>query len=94
MECQSDSLDAVTLVASDPGSTHVYASLVWDIKDLLGRDWRVEPYHTLREGNACADFLAKFGASQNTNLVTIDQPLEGMSFLLLADAMGVASMRP
>lgn len=94
VECQSDSLDAVTLVHSIPCSTHVYASLVWDIKDLLGRDWRVELYHTLREGNACADFLAKFGAHQSHDLVTIDHPPLELSLLLVADAMGVASVRP
>lgn len=38
VECQSDSLDAVTLVNFVPLSRHLYASLIWDIKDLLGRD--------------------------------------------------------
>lgn len=36
VECQSDSLDAVNLVLSVPPSTHLYAPLVWDIKELLG----------------------------------------------------------
>lgn len=94
VECQSDSLEAVTLVNYFPPSRHLYASLIWDIKDLLARVWLVEVIHTLREGNSCADFLVKFGASQDSIFVAIDHPLDGMSLLLLADSMGVLSVRP
>lgn len=94
VECQSDSLDAVSLVHATPSPRHIYASLIWDIKDLLGRDWRVDVYHVLREGNVCADFLAKIGAEQDSSLVFIDHPLDGLSLLLLADAMGVSRVRP
>ncbi|XP_057425690.1 uncharacterized protein LOC130719059 [Lotus japonicus] len=94
VECQSDSLDAVTLVNSAPPSRHMYASLIWDIKDLLGHEWQVVVLHTLREGNVCADFLAKFGASRDRSIVAIDHPLDEMSMLLLADALGVSSVRP
>ncbi|XP_057453140.1 uncharacterized protein LOC130745004 [Lotus japonicus] len=94
VECHSNSLDVVSLVNSVPSSRRSYAALIWDIKDLLDREWRVEVYHTLREGNACANFLAKFGVGQDSQLVSIDSPLNGMSLLLLADVMGVASVRP
>lgn len=50
--------------------------------------------HTLREGNACADFLAKREAEQMEEFVTTDVPLEGMSLLLFADASGVSFVRP
>ncbi|XP_057432665.1 uncharacterized protein LOC130725457 [Lotus japonicus] len=88
VDCQSDSLAAVTLVESVPPSTHLYASLIWDIKDLLGRAWTVNLHHTLREGNACADFLAKHEAGQGDALVVIEDPIPGLSLLLLADASG------
>lgn len=94
VECQSDSLDAVNLVLSVPPSTHLYAPLVWDIKELLGRPWSVDFHHTLREGNACADFLAKMGAQQDEALVFEENPLAEMSWLLLADALGITSLRP
>ncbi|PNX82419.1 hypothetical protein L195_g038448 [Trifolium pratense] len=42
--------------------TH-YAAIIHNIKELLPRDWRIHIVHTCREGNACADYLAKFGAS-------------------------------
>ncbi|XP_057422473.1 uncharacterized protein LOC130716276 [Lotus japonicus] len=94
VECQSDSLDAVKLESSGPPLRHAFASLIWDIKDLLNRPWQVALYHTLREGNACADFLAKHGAEQDLPLVVIEHPLVGMNFLVLADALGVSSVRP
>lgn len=70
-----------------PSSSHIYASLIWDINGFLSRDWRVELHHTLTEENTCADFLAKFGAQQDNTIVALDYPLEGMSLLLLVDAM-------
>ncbi|XP_057418881.1 uncharacterized protein LOC130713097 [Lotus japonicus] len=94
VECQSDSLDAVNLILSVPPSRHLYASLIWDIKDLLSRTWMVKLHHTLREGNACADFLAKHGASQNEALVLVEQPVAALGLLLLADAAGVSFVRP
>ncbi|XP_057440722.1 uncharacterized protein LOC130732747 [Lotus japonicus] len=94
VECQSDSQDAVTLVKSTPSSCHRYAALVWDIKDLQSRDWIVELRHTLREGNACADLLAKHGADQNDDLVITENPIAGLGVLLLADACGVSFVRP
>ncbi|PNY07147.1 hypothetical protein L195_g003633 [Trifolium pratense] len=42
--------------------------------------------HTLREGNACADFLAKLRASSKSSLVILKAPPSDMSTLLLADA--------
>lgn len=74
MECKSDSQHAVELVFSDPPCRHVYASLIWDIKDLLQRAWKVELVHTLREGNAYTDFLVKYGANQDENLVLLESP--------------------
>ncbi|XP_057455887.1 uncharacterized protein LOC130747081 [Lotus japonicus] len=93
VDCQSDSLTAVTLVESVSPSTHLYASLIWDIKDLLGRAWTVNLHHTLKEGNACADFLAKHGASQGDVLVVIEDLIPRLGLLLLADASGFSSLR-
>lgn len=52
VECQSDSLDAVTLVKFVPSSRHLYASVFWHIKELLNKYWIVDLHHTLREVNA------------------------------------------
>lgn len=94
VECHSDSVDAVKLVNSAPPTRHSFAALIWDIKDLLDRSWFAVVYHTLKEGNAYAYFLAKHGALQDVGLEVIEHPPEGLRFLLLADALGVSSVRP
>lgn len=87
-------MDVVHLVESNPSSRHLFASLVWDIKDLLNRPWTVVLQHTLREGNACVDFLAKNEANQSEDIVVTEDPLEGLGLFLLADVLGVSSLRP
>ena len=42
---------------------HRYTCVIHEIKRLLHREWDVTLEHTLREGNSCADFLAKEGAN-------------------------------
>ncbi|XP_057444948.1 uncharacterized protein LOC130737208 [Lotus japonicus] len=89
-----DSLHVVVLVKYTPSSRHVYAPLIWDIKDLLSRSWRMELVHTIQEGNACADFLAKFGVAQAKELVELVAPSDGLRPFLLANAMGASFLRP
>ncbi|PNX86123.1 ribonuclease H [Trifolium pratense] len=57
--CLSDSLQTVTLVKNGVSPHHKFANEVISIRQLLDRDWNVVINHTLREGNACADMLAK-----------------------------------
>jgi len=39
---------------------HVHVVLIQDIKELIEQS-NITIYHTLREGNQCAYFMAKFG---------------------------------
>ncbi|PNX87151.1 ribonuclease H, partial [Trifolium pratense] len=66
--CYSDSLQAVSLIRDGVSAFHQYANEIQKIRQLLSRDWNVVINHTFREGNACADFLAKMGASMNLPL--------------------------
>jgi ribonuclease HI len=59
--CLSDSTIVIDLIQKDLNVHHKYGNLVMAIKHLLRRDWVVSLRHTLREGNAAADFLAKKG---------------------------------
>jgi hypothetical protein len=45
--------------------------------------------HTLREGNAYADVLAKMGALSDTSLVNLSSPPTDFAIPLLADAHGL-----
>jgi hypothetical protein len=49
--------------------------------------------HTLREGNACADVMAKMGALSASHLVKIDTPPQELLRPLSADARGVVFIR-
>jgi ribonuclease HI len=86
--CYSDSGTAINLITEPVDEWHHYAAILLNIKDILARDWRVKITHTLREGNACTDFLAKFGAHNNEALSIMVTPPAGLNLLLLADASG------
>jgi ribonuclease HI len=86
--CYSDSGTAIKLITEPVDEWHHYAAILHNIKDILARNWRVKIIHTLREGNACADFLAKFGAHNNEALSVMASPPAGLNLLLLADASG------
>ncbi|KAL6494930.1 hypothetical protein OROGR_030849 [Orobanche gracilis] len=85
--CYSDSMDALSLINRFLPVHHHYSPVVLSIQDLLQRDWEVVLKHTLREGNFCADLLAKMGANSSSNLTIIHVAPPGISPLLLADAM-------
>jgi hypothetical protein len=71
---------------------HVYAVLIQDIKKLLSQS-NTTICHTLREGNNCADFLAKFGASSDSDLTIHASPPEGLSDILRSDVAGTFFLR-
>lgn len=85
--CYSDSLHSVSLINGSPLKFHIYATLIQDIKDLLNLS-NTSVLHTLREGNYCADFLAKLGAASDSVLTTYVSPPEGLLLLIKNDAWG------
>ena len=60
---ETDSLEACRLVTSMDYNFHIYGTLLADIHALKTRQWKVEVFHILREGNCCADAVAKHGAN-------------------------------
>ncbi|MCI46256.1 hypothetical protein A2U01_0067496, partial [Trifolium medium] len=63
------------------------------IRKLLANDWEVILSHTLREENACADVLAKLGASFDSPLVNVSTPPRELIRPLRDDAWGVEFIR-
>lgn len=59
-----DSQEVLRLLANLNCSSHQHLALVADIQALLAKEWSVYLGHTLQEGNARTDHLAKQGASQ------------------------------
>ncbi|XP_045810552.1 uncharacterized protein LOC123904995 [Trifolium pratense] len=91
--CFLDSLQTVTLVKNGVSPHHKFANEFFSIHQLLDRDWNVVINHTLREGNACADMLAKMGANTISPLVKLVVPPSELSPHLFADAWGVTFVR-
>jgi hypothetical protein len=60
--------------------------LIQDIKELISQP-NVSLYHTLREGNQCADFFAKLEASSDVDFLTHASPPENIRDLLRNDAI-------
>ncbi|GAU37585.1 hypothetical protein TSUD_395580 [Trifolium subterraneum] len=85
--CYSDSLHCVNLIKGPQVKYHIHAVLIQDIKDRLSQI-SVSLHHTLREGNQCADFFAKLGASSDFDFLTHTSPPEGIRDLLRNDPMG------
>lgn len=91
--CYSDSTHAVELVMQGVATHHPLANEISVIKNVLDRDWNCKVFHTLREGNQCADFLAKKGVDSVDNLSVFYQSPQELNLLLLADASGVSFTR-
>jgi len=58
------------------------------IKDLLNLDWLPAIDHTTREGNNCAHFLAKLGASFTLEFVVHTSSPTDLSDLLITNSIG------
>jgi hypothetical protein len=90
--CYSDSLLSINLIVGNPSRFHVHAVLIQDIKVLLSQaNYRI--FHTLREGNHCADFLAKRGALSDVGLSLHHSPPDDLLPLLKIDASGTWFLR-
>jgi ribonuclease HI len=91
--CLSDSLQAVTLIKQGVLPYHSFANELQIITHLRNRTWNVTIKHTLREGNRCADHLAKVGAGSNAPLEILTEPPSDLVNLIGADARGIVTVR-
>ncbi|KAJ1388412.1 Ribonuclease H domain [Sesbania bispinosa] len=88
--CESDSKEAIRLclLPSIPQHHH-FAVIIADIHHLLRQSWNCHLSHVLREGNSCADLLAKSCVNQVDILKLWQTPPAFMSSALLVDALVV-----
>jgi hypothetical protein len=86
-------VQVVSLIKNSVSPHHHFANEILRIRQLLSKDWNIVINHTFREGNACADLLAKMGAYANLPLVILEDPPSQLSSALQADAWGVAFVR-
>jgi len=53
------------ILAKHLNKYHCYASVFANIPDLMNLDWKVKLCHSLGKENASADFLVKWGSSND-----------------------------
>ncbi|KAF7821947.1 ribonuclease H [Senna tora] len=82
---ETDSLEAIRLIEKENSHYHIYGAIIEDIQVMFQTypRWRIT--HVLREGNQCADFMAKLGSSNDEEYVVWEDPPDGISLMLLAD---------
>jgi len=80
-------MHCINLIKGPAMKFHSYAVLIQDIKELFDH-LNVAICHSLREGNQCADFMAKLGASLDIDFCHHASPPEGLMSLLKMDAVG------
>ncbi|KAK9285069.1 hypothetical protein L1049_024254 [Liquidambar formosana] len=90
---QLDAQIVISLLTQQMASTPWHLTLVTDCKSLLQRDWQVQIQHVYREANKCADLLEKYGTSQATNFVILNEPPSDLVAILLWVALGMATPR-
>lgn len=71
LECAFDSKMIVDYVCKEVDVCHRFAPIIHDINVLLPKEWSTSLSYTYREGNQCANYLAKQGARQNDKLVLL-----------------------
>ena len=85
--CYSDSMRCINLIKGPAMKFHNYVVLIQDIKELFVHV-NVTICHILREGNQCANFLAKLKASSYIDYCHHASPPMGLLGLLRIDAAG------
>jgi len=81
------------LVSKEASRLHNYVNLLELIQIYLVKEWDIFIHPIFREGNSCADILAKLGVNHLEPLVMVHQPLSCLSLALLADSIGVSFIR-
>lgn len=70
LSCYSDSLACINLIYGPIERFHIYVVIIQDIKQML-QQINVTVSHTLREGNQCADYIARIMVFKQRNTIII-----------------------
>lgn len=92
--CEYDSLSALALINEGVNSFHPFGPLIFQIQSLKSLQWSLFIQHTLREGNECAEWMAKTGASRDDDLKIWETCPPQLNSIMLAYAFGVIRLRP
>ncbi|KAM7525590.1 hypothetical protein LguiA_015492 [Lonicera macranthoides] len=87
-----DSSNVCDLLKGEDVEEHPLKVLIQDCKSIM-MELKLSVHHTLREGNRCADAMAKLGVNQMEKLEVFHHVPSVVKGILEADAMGVSFPR-
>ena len=93
VEVEVDASSVVSLMANAADTNSEFAPLVDDCRDLLKRIPQARIKHCYREGNKCADRLARLGTYLEANFVVFATPPSVIAPLLILDKLGFTQER-
>lgn len=68
-------------------------NIILRIRKLMSQNWECKLQHAWREGNKCADWLAKKSLDEEAGWRPLMEPPDKLKELLGADVLGVSSSR-
>nr|KYP48316.1 hypothetical protein KK1_030008 [Cajanus cajan] len=72
----------------DIQSSHRLAAILYSIEELVHRPWTIQFEHSFREGNKCADLLARRGQMRGLEVEELVSPPPEVESQVLADIAG------
>ena len=93
VEVEVDASFVVSLMANAADTNSEFAPLVDDCRDLLKRIPQAQIKHCYREGNKCANKLARLGTDLEENFVVFYAPPSVIAPLLFLDKLGFTQER-
>lgn len=82
LTCYSDSSICINLIEIPLNKYHNHAVLIQSIQNILLKNTMVRVIHILHEDNQNSDFMTKFSASGNVDLLIHTPPPSGLSNIL------------
>ena len=93
LEVEVDASSVVSLLANAAETNSEIASLVDDCRDMLKIFPQARIKHCYREGNKCADRLARIGTEMEEDFVIFEAPPSVITPLLILDKLGTTQDR-
>ncbi|CAL5353181.1 unnamed protein product [Camellia sinensis] len=92
MIIETDAAEVVNLLEEGPGDKHLLQGLVEDAR-IIFNGCQCTIQHIYKEGNLCADAMAKLGVDQPEDILVVNDPPTKIRELLVSDMVGLARER-
>ncbi|XP_054813485.1 uncharacterized protein LOC129314138 [Prosopis cineraria] len=90
---ETDSVSAVRCMEALLINGERRSRVMTRISNILDNGWEIKLQHIFREGNARADWIAKWSCLQSNSLYVLDDPPDGFGVYLFRDILGMSCPR-